>query len=175
MLSGKHHRDTKTAQGFQSKAGLVLFYPGAFLLNQIRFWAERRSGCKYAICFDRALPLIRKRLRRTELAIIDATDDPSQASDAFLQAIGILRSDAVAVYTERTYENLELLVRSLGAPLLLGPMDIDEWEDYLDQKFPAILHLDFPAPAEGQLPHKALDTAEHSQDKKIVLYRPIAG
>jgi hypothetical protein len=152
----------------------VLFYPGRLLISQIRDWADRRGGCRYALSFDRAIPIIRKRLRRAELAVIDATEDPAQASDAFLQAVGILGAEAVAVYTERMHDDLELLVRMMRAPLLLGPMSMEEWEEYLDQKFPAVIPLELA----GELAHQGKQDFLRNITERpgnVVYYKPIAG
>ncbi|KKK48616.1 hypothetical protein LCGC14_3143320, partial [marine sediment metagenome] len=37
--------------------------------------------------FERSLPEIRKLLRVSSTVLVDATEDPSQATDAFLQAV----------------------------------------------------------------------------------------
>lgn len=118
--------------------------------------------------------MIRKRLRRAELALIDATEDPAQASDAFLQAVGILGADATAVYTEKTHDDLELLVRMMRAPLLLGPMSMEEWEDVLDHKFPAIIPLEL-AEAAGRRDRRETLRSRDDKPESVVYYRPIAG
>jgi hypothetical protein len=152
-----------------------MFYPSCLLASQINDWAERHGGCCTAVSFERTLPGIRKRLRRAALAVIDATDDPAQASDAFLQAIGVLKADSVAVYSEKTHEGLETLVRMLGAPLLLGPMSVEDWEDYLEHKFPSLIPLaSVGAPEYSNSQDFSLDV-ESGANRKIVYYRPIAG
>jgi hypothetical protein len=158
-----------------STSGIVLFYPNRLLTNQVFDWADRHGGCKTSVAFERTLPGIRKCLRRCELAVINATDDPSQASDAFLQAVSILKCDSVAVYTEKMHEGLELFVRTLGAPLLLGPMNFEEVEDYLEHKFPSLIPL-VSAGASEQFGNRvnAREYAEN-EDGNIVYYKPIAG
>jgi hypothetical protein len=159
----------------QTASGIVLFYPDRLLTNQIRQWAERHGGCRTAVSFERTLPGIRKRLRRAELAVINATDNPEQASDAFLQSVGVLNADSVAVYTEKTHEGLEMLVRSLGAPLLLGPMNMEDWEDYLDYKFPTLLRLDSRNASIRHLNRHIIQNLEESEESNVVYYKPIAG
>ncbi|MGA2798047.1 MAG: hypothetical protein ABSE63_10735, partial [Thermoguttaceae bacterium] len=125
----------------QASSGIVLFYPGCLLADQIRDWAEQHGGCRATVSFERSLPGIRKWARRAALAIIDASADPAQGTDAFLQSVSMLTSDAVAVYTEKMHDGLELLVRTFGAPLLLGPMNMNEWEEFLEPRFPTLIHL----------------------------------
>jgi hypothetical protein len=156
-------------------SGIVLFYPDRLLTNQIRQWADRHGGCRTAVSFERTLPGIRKRLRRAELAVINATDNPEQASDAFLQSVGVLNADSVAVYTEKTHEGLEILVRSLGAPLLMGPMSMEEWEDYLDYKFPTLLRLDSSDAFARQSNRHTFQDIEESEENNVVYYKPKAG
>ena len=155
-------------------SGIVLFYPGRLLASQIYDWADGHGGCRAWGSFERSLPGIRRTARRAELAVIDATCDPAQGADAFLQAISVLTSDSVAVYTERTHEELELMVRTFGAPLLLGPMSMDEWEDFLEHKFPTLIPLGeggFAARREkNTLPNIGIHAAT-----KVVHYRPNAG
>jgi hypothetical protein len=159
----------------QSRSGIVLFYPGHLLMEQIRDWAQRRGGCRYAVSFERAIPLIRKRLRRAELSVVDATEDPAQASDTFLQAIGLIGAEAVAMYTEKMHDDLELLVRMMRAPLLLGPMRMEEWEEFLDHKFPAIIPLDLAGTAGHQSQREMLQTVDKNADHQVFYYKPIAG
>lgn len=127
------------------------------------------------VSFERSLPGIRKWLRRAALAVIDASEDPAQASDAFLQSVSVLRADSVAVYAERTHEGLEMLVRMLGAPLLLGPMGMEEWEEFLESKFPMLI----PLASAGVSVHRGRrEISQNSEENKVnnvVYYRPIAG
>ncbi len=110
-----------------------------------------------------------------ELAVIDATEDPAQASDAFLQSVGVLSAEAVAVYTERIHDGLELLVRMLGAPLILGPMSMEEWDEFLEIKFPSFIPMD----SAGAVAHRGKQISSPSvrenERENIVYYRPIAG
>ncbi|MGA2059042.1 MAG: hypothetical protein ABSG67_01070, partial [Thermoguttaceae bacterium] len=126
----------------QAASGIVLFYPGFLLAGQIHDWAEQHGGCRATISFERTLPGIRRWALRAALAIIDASSDPAQGTDAFLQSVSMLTSDAVAVYTEKMHDGLELLVRTFGAPLLLGPMSVNEWEEFLEPRFPTLIPLD---------------------------------
>jgi hypothetical protein len=156
-------------------SGIVMFYPGRLLANQVNDWAERHGGCRTAVSYERTLPGIRKRLRRSAFALIDATIDPSQASDAFLQAIGVLRADSVAVYTEHMHQGLETLVRVLGAPLLLGPMAMEELEDFLEHKFPTLIPLASTSENYYSDRHGYPLGSEDDEGENIVHYRPIAG
>jgi hypothetical protein len=159
----------------QTATGIVLFYPGRLLVSQIRDWAQRHGGCRAAVSFERTLPGIRRWLRRAELAVIDATEDPAQATDAFLQSVGVLRADAVAVYTERMHDGLELLVRSLGVPLLFGPMSTDEWDEFLEIRFPSFIPLESAETTAVGGKHAGLATIREQRRENIVYYRPIAG
>jgi hypothetical protein len=159
----------------QAASGIVLFYPGSLLAGQIRDWAVGHGGCRASVSFERSLPGIRKSARRAALAIIDASLDPAQGTDAFIQSVSMLTSDSVAVYTEKIHDGLELLVRTFGAPLLLGPMSTEEWEEFLEHKFPTLIPLetsDFPL-QRGK--RKILRVMGNYAENKVVYYRPNAG
>lgn len=107
--------------------------------------------------------------------MIDATADPAQGADAFLQSISVLTSDSVAVYTEKTHEELELMIRTFGAPLLLGPMSMQEWEEFLEYKFPTLIPLEASGFSPRQRKKKILPDVGIYAENKIVYYRPNAG
>jgi hypothetical protein len=167
-------RNVRNAIRSLGASGVVLFYPGRLLASQVYDWADGHGGCRAWASLERSLPGIRRTARRAELAVIDATRDPAQGADAFLQAMSVLASDSVAVYTERTHEELELMVRAFGAPLLLGPMSMEEWEDFLEHKFPTLIPLaesGFAARREKRM----LPNVGVYAGTKVVHYRPNAG
>jgi hypothetical protein len=159
----------------QPASGIVLFYPGRLLMNQIYDWADAHGGCRALVSFERSLPGIRKAARRAEYAVIDATSDPAQGADAFLQSVGVLKSDSVAVYTEKTHEGLELMVRTFGAPLLLGPMNMEEWEELLEHKFPTLIHLEAGEFAAHHGKKIISPDLEIYTGEEVLYYRPNAG
>jgi hypothetical protein len=159
----------------QAASGIVLFYPGSLLANQIHEWAELHGGCRARVSFERSLPGIRRWARRAALAIIDASEDPAQGTDAFLQSVSMLTSDAVAVYTEKMHDGLELLVRSFGAPLLLGPMNMEEWEEFLEFKFPTLIPMETIGSSAERRRENILRNYEKHAGNKVVYYRPNAG
>lgn len=115
---------------------VLLLYPGESLSRQICRVAEQDSQWRIETSFERSLPEIRRQLRRSSLALIDATEDPSQATDAFLQAVARLGRDAAAMYTDVMHEGLELFVRLHGSPFFLGPLHDEEWAK-LFERLPA--------------------------------------
>ena len=159
----------------QTTSGIVLFYPGRLLASQIHDWAEQHGGCRATVTFERSLPGIRRWARRAALAIIDASLDPAQGTDAFLQSVNMLKSDAVAVYTEKIHDGLELLVRTFGAPLLLGPMSMEEWEEFLEHKFPTLIPLETSGITAEQGKGKILRNFGEHAGNQVVYYRPNAG
>jgi hypothetical protein len=159
----------------QTASGIVLFYPGSLLAGQIHDWAEQHGGCRATVSFERSLPGIRKWARRAALAIIDASSDPAQGTDAFLQSVNMLTSDAVAVYTEKMHDGLELMVRTFGAPLLLGPMNVNEWEEFLEPRFPSLIPLDASGLSAEPGRHRILRNFVKHAGNDVVYYRPNAG
>jgi hypothetical protein len=159
----------------QLASGIVLFYPGYVLSEQIHDWADQHGGCRVAVSFERSLPGIRKLARRSALALIDASHDPAQGADAFIQSVSVLSSNTVAVYTERMHNGLELLVRTFEAPLLLGPMSMDELGAYLDNKFPTFI----PFAASGALGYREESNISQEfgvyDEDQLLQYRPNAG
>jgi hypothetical protein len=130
-----------TLMRLQSAPKIVIFYPGRSLAGQMEAWSERHGGQQLQVSRERSLAGIRRRIRRVDFVVIDATDDPAQASDAFFQIYKALGSESMAVYTEVIHDGLEILVRRLGVSLLLGPMAVFEWDGLFAHKFPRIIPL----------------------------------
>ncbi|MBN2579105.1 MAG: hypothetical protein JXB10_08950 [Pirellulales bacterium] len=118
---------------------IVLFYPCRSLTGQVKHWLERHGGHLSQISFARTLPEIRRRMRRADTVIVDASDDAALASDAFLQSMLVMGPDTTAVYTERSAADLERLVRCFGVPFLLGPMNLAEWDAHFQRQFDGLL------------------------------------
>ena len=97
--------------------------------DQIDLWAVRHPEWHVERSCERSLPEIRRLLRSADAAMVDATQDSSQAVDAFLQAVARLGAGAVALYTETTHHGLEVFARLRGSLFLLGPLFDDQWED----------------------------------------------
>jgi hypothetical protein len=114
-------------------ADVLLLYPSCSLKDQIVVWASRHPERQVETSFERSLPEIRKLLRNAGAAMIDATADPGQATDAFLQAVARLGADAVVMYTEKMYDDLELFVRVRSSLFLLGPLFDEQWEEFFDR------------------------------------------
>jgi len=124
-------------------ADVLLLYPGDSLKEQITCWSGQHPERQAELSSERSLPKIRALLHRATTVLIDATSDPCMATDAFLQAIARLGAGAVAVYTEKMHDDLELFVRMHGSLFLLGPLWNEQWEDYFARQLPS----DVPNPA----------------------------
>jgi hypothetical protein len=112
---------------------IVVFYPGSSLQEQVATWVDGHAECRLEASFAKSLPGIRVALDKAAVALLDATEDPCQATDAFSQAVSRLGVQAVAVYTETMHEWLELFVRIRGALLLFGPLSTRQWEELFDR------------------------------------------
>jgi hypothetical protein len=115
----------------QSAVSIAVFYPGNLLMHQVSDWAIHYPAHDFVFCFPRTAAEVRRVLRQSAIAIVDATDDPAQAMAAIAQATDLLERERVAVYTESIHEGLELFVRARGVLLLLGPMGNAPWDDQL--------------------------------------------
>ena len=115
---------------------IAVCYPTKSLSAQMARWGRWRSDSSIEPVFDRSAMAIRRSLDGVDVALVDASDDHAQAIDLFSQAIARLGARRVAVYTETMHEGLELFVRTQGAWLLLGPLSIDEWEDFFTSMLP---------------------------------------
>ena len=71
-------------------------------------------------------------LRRAAMVVIDATERPARAQEAFLHAVRRLGAEAVVMYTERMHDGLELFVRLRGSLFILGPLLAEQWEEYFE-------------------------------------------
>lgn len=113
-------------------ADVLLLYPGESLRAQTDVWAAQHPERQVEASFERSLPEIRKLLRNAGASLVDATEDPSQATDAFLQAVARLGAGAVAMYSEASDDGLELFVRVRGSLFILGPLFDEYWDEVFD-------------------------------------------
>jgi hypothetical protein len=142
------------------------------LADQLENWWEHRGGPRIDFSFERSLDGIRRQIQSVDFVLIDATEDPAQASDAYFQILKALGPDSMSVYTNIVHEGLELLVRRLGVTLLLGPMDFLEWDDYFQHKFPCTLplssaHCPVQQPAGDNASREAIPVAKPFSFKSI--------
>jgi hypothetical protein len=114
-------------------ADVLLFYPGESLGDQFGLWSSHHLARQIETSFERSLPEIRRLLRDVGIVLIDATEDPSQATDAFLQAVTQLGANAVTMYTERMHDDLEMFVRTHGSLFVLGPLFEQQWDELIEQ------------------------------------------
>jgi len=125
---------------------VVLFYAEQSLLLQLAEWVSQHPAYSLRVVSARAVGRIDSAMADAALTIIDVAENPGRAIDALQIAAARLGHDNVVVYTERTNDALEVVVRVRGSKLLLGPMSKLEWESFfkhLDRyhvamaKFPA--------------------------------------
>jgi hypothetical protein len=152
---------------------VFLFYPSNSLIGQLKTWANQRGGRQPRISFERSLLALRQQIREADFVVVDATEDPAQASDALLQVFNAMGHEAMAVYSEIMHDGLELLVRRLGVPLLFGPLGVPEWDEYIAHKFPRIIPLAPPPDGLESLPEAT--PSEEQVEPKPYPNRSIAG
>jgi hypothetical protein len=130
------------------------------LRRQIGFWASNHPERQVDMSDERSLPKIRKLLQPSGAVLVDATEDPSQATDAFLQAVARLGAAAVAMYTDMMHDDLELFVRVRGSQFILGPLLGEQWDDFFERFLGA--NRTVPA-SRGQAPQRSAhsDSREH--------------
>ena len=116
----------------QRTADVAVFYPGRSLTEQLDAWSQTHGEHRIEWSWAKSLPGIRRALRRADVVLLDATDDPKQAAETFSEALSRLDAHSVAVYTEHMHEWLELFVRVRGALLLLGPMHSEQWDGFFE-------------------------------------------
>jgi hypothetical protein len=123
-------------------ADVLLLYAGESFRDQIGLWAFHHPQRRVDVSCERSLPAIRQLLSHVRATVVDATEDPSQATDAFLQAVARLGAAAVTMYSESAHDDLELFVRMRGSLFLLGPLLDQQWEEVLER----LLHAKRPLP-----------------------------
>jgi hypothetical protein len=144
-------------------ADVLLLYAGTSLQDQIGLWAVRHPKQRVDASRERSLPEIRRLMQRFGAAVVDATEDPSLATDAFLQAVANLGTSAVAMYTEVAHDGLELFVRLRGSPFVLGPLFDEQWEDVLER----LLRAKRPLPlVRAAAPHDGWPTPSHRRERQ---------
>lgn len=125
--------DNRSSDPFAPTApGILLLYPGESLKNQIGLWTWRHPERWTETSFEHSLPEIHARLQEAGAVLVDATEDPAQATDAFLQAVVRRGARAVIMYTEVMHDGLELCVRVVGSLFFAGPLDDEQWDDLFD-------------------------------------------
>ena len=112
---------------------VVLLYAEESLLVQVAEWVRRHPPFSLRVVASRSDGGIDSALSDAVLAIIDTAEHPGRALDALRSVSARLGPQNVVVYTERTYDSLEIVVRVRGAKLLLGPMSPLEWEGFFEQ------------------------------------------
>jgi hypothetical protein len=130
-----------TVTPLQSAPQILVFYPSRSLAGQLQSWSERYGGQQTQASFERSLAGIRRQIRGVDFVLLDATDDPAQASDAYFQIYKALGPHSMSVYTDIVHEGLEMLVRRLGVTMLLGPMSVTEWDAFFWHRFPQTIPL----------------------------------
>jgi hypothetical protein len=144
-------------------ADVLVLYSGISLSEQIGVWAARHPDWQVETSFERSLPEIRTLLRSASVTIVDATEDPSQATDAFLQAVARLGATAVAMYSEAMHDGLELFVRVRGSLYLLGPLSNEQWEEFFERP----LRTKGIAPASwGRVPRRLTSASSHGRGER---------
>jgi hypothetical protein len=126
------------ARNFSSLPKIVLVYPCRSLIDQLRIWADRCKSRQSSIAIEESPPSLCIRDCPPDFIVVDATENPAKAADALMQIVDAFGEECVTMYTEIMHEGLETLVRPMGVSLLLGPMNILEWNGYFDRKFSAI-------------------------------------
>jgi hypothetical protein len=154
---------------------IVAFYPSRSLASQLRTWSDQRGGRHMHVSFERSLAKIRQKVQHADYVVLDATEDPAQATDAFFQILKILGPESTTVYTEIVHDGMEVLVRRQGVNMLLGPMNVAEWDDLFVHKFPRILPL-FSSDGVPQNPQPEQNPCEEILvSKKTYSVKSIAG
>lgn len=163
-----------TTKILHSTPRIVVFYPSRSLTGQLQAWSDQRDGRQMQISFERSLAGIRRQIQRVDFVLVDATEDPAQASDAYFQIYKILGPESMSVYTEIIHDGLEVLVRRLGVILLLGPMSVYEWDDFFLHKFPRTIPLSV-AQSAAQSPPPEQKPSEEKSVIQSYLFKSIAG
>jgi hypothetical protein len=114
-------------------ADVLLLYPGESLKEQMGMWTMRHPERHVHTPLSCSPPELCALLRHAAV-VIDATEQPGMAREAFLLAVGRLGANAVVMYTERMHDDaLELFVRERGSLFILGPLLAEQWEEYFER------------------------------------------
>jgi len=76
--------------------------------------------------------LAEQAMERAAFSVVDATDRPADAMSIVQQAVAQGGQDKLAIYTEVMHKGMEILIRSQGVAVLLGPMSGEQWESTLN-------------------------------------------
>ncbi len=109
---------------------VLLLHPGPSLLGQVAEWARHCEKLSVRVSDATGLRALESALAGSDLAVVDAAEDPQRAMDSLQLCLAELDPRSVAVYTERTDPALEIFTRVRGSALLLGPMESDEWDAF---------------------------------------------
>src|SRR3990172_2595055 len=107
---------------------VVLFWPTESLLLQMARCARRHDGIALRVVAAETPGRIKTALDRAVFSLVDATERPERAKACLAMSVERVGPTSVAVYTEVMHAGLEVYIRTLGAPLLLGPASPGEWD-----------------------------------------------
>ena len=111
---------------------IALFRPTESLLLQLLRWSKCHPRFALQVTWCDQADALREVLEAATFSVIDATESVRQAVTTMAE--GLEQSCRnMAIYTEVMHEGLELLVRSHGVMLWLGPLAPGEWDAALSK------------------------------------------
>ena len=111
---------------------VTVFYASASLLSQVLEWVRASLPIHLRLVSTTRLDGIARALDAADVGIVDATEDPTRVIWPLESGVARIGRERIAVYTARMHEGLEVVTRSLGAQLLLGPLTMREWRNFFE-------------------------------------------
>jgi len=115
----------------QGLRDVALLWPTDSLVRQLAQWARGHHRMAIRAVWPGMPDLAEQAMERAAFSVIDATNHPTEAMSIVQQAVAQGGRDKLAIYTEVMHRGMEIMIRSQGVAVLLGPMSDEQWESTL--------------------------------------------
>ena len=110
---------------------VTLFFPSRSLLLEIEKALVQCRPLHLRRAADTRRRCVEEALDGTDIAVIDATERPAEATAVLEESVALIGPDRSTIYSQRMHPGLEVFTRSRGAQLFLGPLTTHEWTAFL--------------------------------------------
>lgn len=115
----------------QGLRDVALLWPTDSLVLQLAQWARGHHRMAIRAVWPGMPDLAEQAMERAAFSVVDATNHPADATSIVQHAVAQGWRDKLLIYTEFMHKGMEIMIRSQGVVVLLGPMSDEQWESTL--------------------------------------------
>ncbi len=115
----------------QGLRDVALLWPTDSLVLQLAQWSRGQPRLAIRAVWPGMLDIAEQAMEKAVFSVIDATNHPTDAMSIVQQAVAQGGREKISIYTEVMHRGMEVLIRSQGVAVLLGPMSGEQWESTL--------------------------------------------